>query len=78
MKRGYPAGIPDEADQVLELANRAPAYRMICRALMKNDVGLLTLGYNREPCDAYTALKFVELRQRGVIKEYQLPLPFNV
>lgn len=66
MQRGYPDGIPDEVDTVLENMNKVPSFRLICRAIMKNDVALLTLGYTREPCDAYTLLKREELRQRGV------------
>jgi len=50
---------------------------MICRAMMKNDFSLISLGYDREPCQAYMALKFIELRSRGVIKEYQMMLPFT-
>lgn len=62
--RGYPEGIPDEADPVLEMLNKAPSFRMVCRAIMKNDVALLSLGYSREPCAAYMALKHEEIKIR--------------
>lgn len=80
--RGYPEGIPDEADPVLESMNKAPSFRAICKAIMKNDVALLSLGYTREPCDAYMALKRAELITRGVIRldvaePQQLALPFR-
>lgn len=65
--RGYPGGIPDEAPPLLEKLNKVPSYRVICMAIMKNDVALLTLGYSREPCQAYTELKRIELMQRGEI-----------
>lgn len=65
--RGYPNGIPDEAPPALEARNRVPSYRLICRAILNNDVSLQTLGYEREPCKAYLALKRIELRARGVI-----------
>jgi predicted phosphoadenosine phosphosulfate sulfurtransferase len=65
--RGYPGGIPDEAPAALEARNRVPSYRAICRAIMNNDVALASLGYQREPCAAYNALKRIELRARGVI-----------
>lgn len=65
--RGYPEGIPDEAPSSLESRNRAPSYRLICRAIMNNDVTLSSLGYQREPCEAYCALKRIELRARGVL-----------
>jgi predicted phosphoadenosine phosphosulfate sulfurtransferase len=81
MARGYPEGIPDEADPVLESYNKAPSYRAICRAIMKNDVMLQSLGYAREECPAYTALKRAELIARGVIvptyEPIQLDLPFG-
>ena len=75
--RGYQDGIPDEAPSVLESLNKVPSYRTICLAIMKNDTALLTLGFSREPCQAYTALKRIELKARGVIVEEpstQLPL----
>lgn len=65
--RGYPRGIPDEAPATLEARNRVPSYRLICRAIMNNDVSLSSLGYQREPCEAYNALKRIELRARGVL-----------
>lgn len=45
--RGYPDGIPDEADPVLENLSRAPSYRAICRAIMKNDYTGIYLGCSR-------------------------------
>jgi predicted phosphoadenosine phosphosulfate sulfurtransferase len=63
---GYPAGIPDEAPERLEASCRAPSYRAICKAIMKNDAGLASLGFVRKPCEAYVALKRIELRARGV------------
>ena len=65
LKRGYPEGIPDEADPVLESLNKAPSYRAICKAIMKNDAALLSLGYTREHCEAYMILKRVEIDARG-------------
>ena len=65
--RGYAGGIPDEAPAVLEALNKVPSYRIICKAIMKNDVALLTLGYSREACEAYNILKRIELTERGVI-----------
>lgn len=63
--RGYSDGIPDEADTVLESLNKVPSYRMVCRAIMKNDVGLMSLGYSREPCAVYNSLKREEIALRG-------------
>ena len=66
--RGYPNGIPEEAPLPLERLNKVLTYRMICMAIMRNDVTLATLGYARRPCAAYNELKRIELMARGVIK----------
>ena len=63
--RGYSNGIPDEADLGIELSERAPSYRRICMAIMRNDVQLESLGYTREVCMAYIAIKRDELRKAG-------------
>lgn len=68
MKQGYPDDIPDEAPLELEKALLVPSYRMICRALLKNDYSLQTLGFEREPCELYSVFKKIELKQRGAIK----------
>lgn len=69
--RGYSNGIPDEADLGIELAERAPSYRRICLAIMKNDVQLESLGYNRELCRVYMAIKHDELKRKGKLKPYR-------
>lgn len=63
--RGYSSGIPDEADLGIELAERAPSYRRICMAIMKNDIQLESLGYTRELCAVYMSIKREELVKRG-------------
>lgn len=67
--RGYADGIPDEAHIHLEAAGRVPSYRLICIALMKNDVALETLGYSRPMCSAYMEIKRIELTLRGKITQ---------
>jgi len=67
--QGYPEGIPDEAPTELERALKVPSYRMICRALLKNDLLLKSLGFTRKPCDLYMKLKKTELLERGQITE---------
>ncbi len=63
-QRGYPDGIPDEADPRLEALNKAPSYRLICKAILSNDVSLSSLGFAREKCDAYMAIKKIEIAGR--------------
>lgn len=62
--RGYPDGIPDEAPARLEVLNKAPSYRAICRAIVRNDVALTSLGFPRPKTAAYMALKRIEIEQR--------------
>lgn len=63
--QGYPDGIPDEADLKLEALNKVPSYRMICKAILKNDLALTSLGYSRPKTESYNILKRIELSQRA-------------
>ena len=62
--QGYPNDIPDEADARLESMIKAPSYRAICRAIMQNDIALVSLGYSREKTEAYMGLKRIEIASR--------------
>lgn len=62
--RGYANGIPDEAPMELETIGKAPSYRRICIAILKNDVACESLGYAREKCAAYMEIKRVEIMNR--------------
>ena len=74
--RGYPDGIPDEADPVLESLGKAPSYRVICKAIMTNDFSLKSLGFARPECAAYNILKRIELQERGVATNTQQEICF--
>jgi predicted phosphoadenosine phosphosulfate sulfurtransferase len=63
-RQGYPDGIPDEADLKLEGMGKVPSYRMICKAILSNDVALTTLGFSRPKCDSYNVLKKIEIEGR--------------
>lgn len=63
-RRGYENGIPDESPAELEAHNKVPSYRMICRAIMRNDVALSTLGFARTKTPEYMALKKIEIEAR--------------
>lgn len=65
--RGYPDGIPDDAPRRLEEDGKVGTYRLICIAILKNDVTLQTLGYSRPPCMLYNQLKRAELLEKGKI-----------
>ena len=72
--RCYSNGIPDEVPSRLTELNKAPSYRQIAIAIMKNDNHLETLGFSRPKCLAYDNIKRAELIQRKVIKVVQLRL----
>lgn len=63
-KRGYQGGIPDEADANLEALNKVPSYRAIVKAILKNDVALISLGFSKEKSTHYMALKKLEIENR--------------
>lgn len=63
--QGYPEGIPDEAHLRLEALNKVPAYRHICRAILRNDNFLTTLGHSRPDCEAYGTIKRIEIEMRA-------------
>lgn len=61
-RRGYPAGLPDEAPVRLEQLNKVLSYKMIVRAILKND--LKSIGIVKPKCEAYNKLKQIELNER--------------
>ena len=63
-RKGYPKDIPDEAPVSLEALNKAPSYRQICRAIIRNDFALTTLGFQRPLTPEYMALKRIEIENR--------------
>jgi predicted phosphoadenosine phosphosulfate sulfurtransferase len=74
-KRGYANGIPDEAPAELESALKVPSYRMICKAILKNDIHLQSLGYSRPECELYNKLKRIEL---GIPERIDVQLDLGV
>jgi len=43
---------------------KAPSYRAICKAILKNDVALVSLGFQREQTPEYMAIKKIEIENR--------------
>lgn len=62
--KAYKDGIPDEAPPRLEQLNKVPSYKTLVRAIIKNDINLISLGYSTIKCEAYSDLKKIELRER--------------
>jgi predicted phosphoadenosine phosphosulfate sulfurtransferase len=61
-KRGYQAGIPDEAPLVLENNYWAPSYRRMCKVLLRNDWWCKGLGLTQPLSEAYA--QYMEIKKK--------------
>jgi predicted phosphoadenosine phosphosulfate sulfurtransferase len=71
-RRCYADGIPDEVPIRIYQLNKAPSYKAIVRAILKNDNTLKTLGFTTAKCNTYHEFKRVELSQRNTPKQLSL------
>lgn len=62
IKRGYPEGIPDEADYQMEAKRNIPSWRRVCKSLLRNDYWCKGLSFTQHKSDAY--IKYLELMKR--------------
>jgi predicted phosphoadenosine phosphosulfate sulfurtransferase len=63
-ERGYPEGIPDEADGKLETAKKVPSWRRVCKSLLRNDYWMKGLSFTQHKTDAYK--KYLEMKKRKI------------
>lgn len=63
-KRGYPAGIPDEADNKLEAAKQVPSWRRICKTLLRNDYWCKGLSFTQTKSEYYEKYQKIMKRRR--------------
>jgi predicted phosphoadenosine phosphosulfate sulfurtransferase len=63
-ERGYPFGIPDEADIHDEAAKKAPSWKRICKALLRNDYWCKGLSFTMTKSEAYEKYKKIMKRRR--------------
>jgi len=61
-RRGYPEGLPDEADLSLENARKVPSWRRVCKTLLRNDYWSKGLGFSQHKSEAYQ--KYLDLMKR--------------
>ena len=61
-ERGYPNGIPDEADLKLEMKRDVPSWRRVCKSLLRNDYWCKGLGFSQHKSKAYQ--KYLDLMKR--------------
>lgn len=52
---GYPDGIPDAADPMMEAKKNVPSYRRICKCLLRNDYWCKGLSFTQQKSTAYEA-----------------------
>jgi predicted phosphoadenosine phosphosulfate sulfurtransferase len=60
--QGYPEGIPDEADNNLEMKRKVPSWRRVCKSLLRNDYWCKGLGFSQHKTGAYK--KYLDLMKR--------------
>jgi predicted phosphoadenosine phosphosulfate sulfurtransferase len=63
--RGYPQGIPDEADYQMEAQRLAPSWRRVCKSLLRNDYWCKGLGFTQHKSDAYDRYHAVMNKRRA-------------
>ena len=63
--RGFPAGIPDEADPKDEAARRAPSWRRVCKCILRNDRMCRSLGFSQHKAGAYSNYRKLMQRRRA-------------
>jgi predicted phosphoadenosine phosphosulfate sulfurtransferase len=75
-ERGYPEGIPDEAEYAVEAKRLAPSWRRVCKTLLRNDYWCKGLGFTQHKSDAYTTYQNLMRRRRAQwgVSEGQLAL----
>jgi len=64
--KGYLEDIPDEVPDVLSELNKAPSYKAIAVAILKNDPSLRSLGFTPKVSVYYKELKRIEIEGRKV------------
>lgn len=66
-KKGYPGGIPDEADYALEAKRKVPSWRRVCKSLLRNDYWCKGMSFTQHKSDAYQ--KYLDMVKRRREKE---------
>ena len=61
-ERGYPDGIPDEADYQMEQKKDVPSWRRICKSLLRNDFWCKGLSFTQQKSTAYE--KYLQMMKK--------------
>ena len=78
IERGYPDGIPDEADPRMEAQKLAPSWRRICKTLLRNDYWGKGLGFTQQKSGAYAAYQQLMRKRRAEWKVGADQLEFSL
>lgn len=73
-KRCYFDGIPEETPPRISQMKKAPSYKDICTAILKNDNNLKSLGFTPKKSKYYSFFKKIEIDARESTKVIQLKL----
>ena len=68
-KKGYPDGIPDEAQYELEQARIAPSWRRVCKTLLRNDYWCKGLGFTQHKSSGYEKYLDLMRRRKALLQE---------
>jgi predicted phosphoadenosine phosphosulfate sulfurtransferase len=68
IERGYPDGIPDEADYRLEQERKVPSWRRVVKALLRNDYWCKGLSFTQHKSSAYEKYLFLKKKQLAELK----------
>jgi len=71
--RGYANGIPDEADPKEEASKRAPSWRRVCKALLRNDYWCKGLSFTQQTSGNTSYDKYLKImrKRRGKWRIYE-------
>ena len=64
-ERGYPNGIPDEADPALEAAHKVPSWRRVCKVLLRNDYWCKEMAFGQHKSGAYERYRKLMEKRRA-------------
>lgn len=74
IERGYPDGIPDEADYRLEQERKVPSWRRVCKSLLRNDYWMKGLSFTQHKSAAYDKYMMLAQRKKAEIAASSMPI----
>ena len=66
-ERGYPDGIPDEADYQMEQKKNVPSWRRVCKCLLRNDFWCKGLSFTQQKSAAYE--RYLQMMKKKRLEE---------